>query len=346
MPAQRGTPLPIPGRLNIGLAFLSAAVAAALLWLVSHTDHLSLKLAGALAFSYANNTVFSLLHESVRCLSHFPEDQHRLWPRARSVLSHLVHAPTFLSPRTPPPKPLGGGAIPLHPRRRDRLPQARPVVRHPDGPLLASAAPLLPRLPGRSRSIHVADVSRERGGLEPAVRNRRNDRARRAASARRGAPGNSLQCALADSALPGSASDMGRLGPLLCRLRGQLELSSVLRPRLVAAGCRGGGVEPSGESPGALALSQLPPPPRAPRESEGAVDSLASPRRPPRAAALVPLDLPQYVAGPATVAWRSGVKVTWRHLSYAALLTILVNVLFVVVYGGADYITGLRSQIG
>jgi membrane-associated phospholipid phosphatase len=34
----------------------------------------------------------------------------------------------------------------------------------------------------------------------------------------------------------------------------------------------------------------------------------------------------------------------WRHLRYAALLTVLVNVLFVVVYGGADYLTGLRSH--
>lgn len=37
-------------------------------------------------------------------------------------------------------------------------------------------------------------------------------------------------------------------------------------------------------------------------------------------------------------------RVTWPHLRYAAVLTLLVNVLFVVVYGGADYLTGLRAH--
>jgi fatty acid desaturase len=70
MPEPEGIPLPIPGRLNIGLAFLSATTAAALLWLVSHTDNVLLRLTGAVAFSYANNTVFSLLHESVHGVFH------------------------------------------------------------------------------------------------------------------------------------------------------------------------------------------------------------------------------------------------------------------------------------
>jgi membrane-associated phospholipid phosphatase len=50
------------------------------------------------------------------------------------------------------------------------------------------------------------------------------------------------------------------------------------------------------------------------------------------------------VAWSETVAGRLAVRVTWPHLRYAALLTVLVNVLFVVVYGGADYLTGLRAH--
>ena len=52
---------PIPGRLNIALAFLSAVAAAGLLWLVAHADRLPIRLLGAIAFSYVNNTIFSLV---------------------------------------------------------------------------------------------------------------------------------------------------------------------------------------------------------------------------------------------------------------------------------------------
>jgi fatty acid desaturase len=60
----------IPERLNVVLALLSAATAVALLWLVSHTDRLVVRLAGAMAFSYVNNTLFSLLHEAVHGVFH------------------------------------------------------------------------------------------------------------------------------------------------------------------------------------------------------------------------------------------------------------------------------------
>ncbi len=57
--------LPIPGALNIGIALLAYAAAGSLLWLASHTgSYWQLGLA-AIAFSYVNNTIFSLLHESV-----------------------------------------------------------------------------------------------------------------------------------------------------------------------------------------------------------------------------------------------------------------------------------------
>ena len=61
---------PIPGRLNIALALLSAAAAAWLLWLVAHADRLFVRLLGAMAFSYINNTIFSLLHEAVHGVFH------------------------------------------------------------------------------------------------------------------------------------------------------------------------------------------------------------------------------------------------------------------------------------
>jgi fatty acid desaturase len=68
--AEEAPSAPIPGRLNIVLAFLSAAAAAGLLWLVAHTDRLLVRLLGAVAFSYVNNTIFSLLHEAVHGVFH------------------------------------------------------------------------------------------------------------------------------------------------------------------------------------------------------------------------------------------------------------------------------------
>jgi fatty acid desaturase len=74
-------PIPIPGGLNIGIALLAAAVSSALLWLVSHTDQLLYQLLGAIAFSYVNNTVFSLLHESVHGVFHRSEAINTLFGR-------------------------------------------------------------------------------------------------------------------------------------------------------------------------------------------------------------------------------------------------------------------------
>ena len=65
--------LPIPGRLNAGLAIVSMAVACALLWTVAHVDRLAIRILGAIAFSYVNNTIFSLLHESVHGVFHSSE---------------------------------------------------------------------------------------------------------------------------------------------------------------------------------------------------------------------------------------------------------------------------------
>jgi len=63
-------PQPIPNTLNIALSLLAAASACALLWLVAHAQHLAVRLLGAIAFSYVNNTLFSLLHESVHGVFH------------------------------------------------------------------------------------------------------------------------------------------------------------------------------------------------------------------------------------------------------------------------------------
>jgi fatty acid desaturase len=57
-------PLPIPSRLNIALALLTSATALALLWAASHAAP-GPRILAAVAFSYVNNTLFSLLHESV-----------------------------------------------------------------------------------------------------------------------------------------------------------------------------------------------------------------------------------------------------------------------------------------
>src|ERR1051326_2095352 len=63
----------IPGGLNVALSFVAAAAACALLWLVSHADSLLVCLLGAVAFSYVNNTLFALLHESVHGVFHRAE---------------------------------------------------------------------------------------------------------------------------------------------------------------------------------------------------------------------------------------------------------------------------------
>lgn len=56
-------PLAIPVWLNIGIGTAAAAVAIACLWLASHAPHWSVLVGAACVFSFANNTIFSLLHE-------------------------------------------------------------------------------------------------------------------------------------------------------------------------------------------------------------------------------------------------------------------------------------------
>ena len=61
---------PIPGKLNLAIAALALGTATSLLWVASHTTHWVLIVAAAFAFSYVNNTIFSLLHESVHGMFH------------------------------------------------------------------------------------------------------------------------------------------------------------------------------------------------------------------------------------------------------------------------------------
>lgn len=56
---------PVPGALNLALAVAAPAAALGLLAFASHTDSWGWRIAAALAFSYVNNTIFSLLHEAV-----------------------------------------------------------------------------------------------------------------------------------------------------------------------------------------------------------------------------------------------------------------------------------------
>jgi fatty acid desaturase len=59
----------IPGRLNLALTFAAASGCCGALWLASHGTPWQIALA-ALAFSFVNNTMFSLLHESVHGIGH------------------------------------------------------------------------------------------------------------------------------------------------------------------------------------------------------------------------------------------------------------------------------------
>jgi len=62
---RRSVSDPIPGTLNILLLCATVALASFLLWGASHAESWLWIVAAALGFSYINNTIFSLLHESV-----------------------------------------------------------------------------------------------------------------------------------------------------------------------------------------------------------------------------------------------------------------------------------------
>lgn len=59
----------IPGTLNLALTIAAASACCGALWLASHGSPWQAALA-ALAFSFVNNTMFSLLHESVHGIAH------------------------------------------------------------------------------------------------------------------------------------------------------------------------------------------------------------------------------------------------------------------------------------
>lgn len=61
---------PIPATLNMVIAVIAMTVALASLWAASHASHWIVVVVAAFVFSFANNTVFSLLHECVHsCFS-------------------------------------------------------------------------------------------------------------------------------------------------------------------------------------------------------------------------------------------------------------------------------------
>jgi fatty acid desaturase len=61
---------PIPGTLNLVLTVAAVSAASGCLWLASHTESWGWRIAAAVAFSFVNNTVFSLLHEAVHGVFH------------------------------------------------------------------------------------------------------------------------------------------------------------------------------------------------------------------------------------------------------------------------------------
>lgn len=61
---------PIPGTLNLVLTAAAVSAASGLLWLASHTASWGWRIAAAAAFSFVNNTIFSLLHEAVHGVFH------------------------------------------------------------------------------------------------------------------------------------------------------------------------------------------------------------------------------------------------------------------------------------
>jgi fatty acid desaturase len=71
MPDATGIePLTIPSRLNLVIAAVAIAVAVACLWAAAHAPHWTVLALAAFVFSFANNTIFSLLHECVHGTFH------------------------------------------------------------------------------------------------------------------------------------------------------------------------------------------------------------------------------------------------------------------------------------
>lgn len=68
--ARAGELLAIPARLNVAIAVTAIAAACACLWLASHAPHWTVVALAAFAFSFVNNTIFSLLHECVHGTFH------------------------------------------------------------------------------------------------------------------------------------------------------------------------------------------------------------------------------------------------------------------------------------
>ncbi|MFY0564596.1 fatty acid desaturase [Archangium lansingense] len=65
-----GDDAPIPATLNAMLLAAALAACAGCLWLASHAEWLATRLLAAGAFSYVNNTAFSLLHEATHGVLH------------------------------------------------------------------------------------------------------------------------------------------------------------------------------------------------------------------------------------------------------------------------------------
>ena len=62
--------LPIPATLNAAIGAGAIVVALGALWSASHAPHWWMVVAAAIVFSFANNTIFSLLHECVHGMFH------------------------------------------------------------------------------------------------------------------------------------------------------------------------------------------------------------------------------------------------------------------------------------
>ena len=65
MTTGRHSDLPIPARRNLGIAVAAIAANVALLWITAHAPNWWIMALAVFAFSFTNNTVFSLQHEAV-----------------------------------------------------------------------------------------------------------------------------------------------------------------------------------------------------------------------------------------------------------------------------------------
>ena len=230
-------------RLNIVIAVGAIAIATGCLWLASHAAHWSLVVVAAFVFSFANNTIFSLLHECVHgTFSPATPDQRKRRRAVRGVLPDRVHDPAH--------QPFRASSAQPHRLRALRLLSAAPValaedlldLLPADRVLLGDHSGRRLRLPGLAVRVPQPRVPGRPGEMVGLHRIRARHRER---ADREGMAAGAVHVRLAGVAVVEPRARLDRLARLLLGVRAELELAAIYRSRLEPARRARGRLEPA-----------------------------------------------------------------------------------------------------